>query len=306
MNKITITVVVPVYNVDRYINSSLGSILEQSRQPDEVIIVDDGSDDKTPEILRKYAFIPNWKTVRTENFGLGPARNLGRELATGEYVYFFDSDDLLVENFVEEIEKRILENDHPDLILFAGDPFYDDESFRPPVLSYKRTLTGIFSQKDNLLTALQQQKELYASACLYISKRDLWRRNGLTFPPVIHEDEAVVFPLLAVSKKVLVLPDIFFLRRVRRGSIMTTAKNKKNVEGLLVSITETLSFMMRKPDLVKNDSSAWKIRLKVLINRYVRQSKSIGMRPSIVPILAAIAVSKGRSGLRYFSDQSNF
>lgn len=207
---ISLTIVVPVFNVLPYIKDALDSIRNQSKAPNEVIVIDDGSTDGTSELLLDYQSLPNWKVIKTKNNGTGFARNLGRSLADSEYVYFFDSDDILIESFVKRMHQVIQERNRPDLIMFAGQSFFDDGYEHPFSPSYQRTIVGQFSREDGLISKTVEAREVLSSACLYVSKTELWSKNRISFPTVLHEDEAVIFPLLAVSENTIIITDVFF------------------------------------------------------------------------------------------------
>lgn len=101
---IKVSVIVPVYNVEKYIERCMKSILSQSLQEIEIILVDDGSTDKSSEICDRYAADnENVKVIHKNNAGLGEARNSGLELASGEYVAFVDSDDYLADGALKSL-----------------------------------------------------------------------------------------------------------------------------------------------------------------------------------------------------------
>ena len=119
MEKPTISIVVPVFNVEKYVKETY-IIKNQILEPDEVIIVNDGSTDKSLNIINEFNKINKWKIVSTYNQGLGLTRNYGKSLAKSEYIYFLDSDDILEKNFIYEIKKLINFYNKPDIILFSG------------------------------------------------------------------------------------------------------------------------------------------------------------------------------------------
>ncbi|MBM0546780.1 glycosyltransferase family 2 protein, partial [Klebsiella pneumoniae] len=93
----TVSVIIPVYNVKDYVLQAIDSVINQKVKPFEVIIVDDGSTDGSGDIIdANYDQIPFVKIIHTINQGLGQARNEGTMLASGEFIYYFDSDDLLM------------------------------------------------------------------------------------------------------------------------------------------------------------------------------------------------------------------
>lgn len=104
MNDIKISVVVPVYNVEKYIGQCLDSILGQTLKDIEIICINDGSKDNTLEILKDYAQKDSRIIlIDKENEGLSKARNQGTEIASGEYISFIDSDDWIDENYLEAL-----------------------------------------------------------------------------------------------------------------------------------------------------------------------------------------------------------
>ena len=106
----SISVVIPAFNVQDYIAEAIESVLKQNKRPDEVIIVNDGSTDETRSIISNYEFDSIVRVIDTENRGLGPARNLGLENSSSEYIYFFDSDDVMSDGFVEVIASVVEAN----------------------------------------------------------------------------------------------------------------------------------------------------------------------------------------------------
>ncbi len=126
-----ISVLIPVYNVEKYLPQCLDSILKQKCKDYEVIMVDDGSKDTSGRICDEYALRnSNFKVIHQTNNGLISARRVGLREATGEYCIFCDSDDLLEENTLENIQKVAEENNKPDLILYKG-YIYDGKSKKP-------------------------------------------------------------------------------------------------------------------------------------------------------------------------------
>ncbi len=108
MSNPLISVIVPIYNVEKYLPRCVDSILNQSYKNLEVILVDDGSPDNSPKICDEYAKQDNRiKVVHKQNGGLSDARNAGMEVATGEYVSFIDSDDWVDADFISELYKGI-------------------------------------------------------------------------------------------------------------------------------------------------------------------------------------------------------
>lgn len=104
MNKIFVSIIVPVYNVEKYLARCLNSLIEQTLYEIEIICVDDGSTDNSPKILKQYADkYPNIKIITQTNKGLSAARNTGMNHAQGKYIGFVDSDDWIDKDFYEKL-----------------------------------------------------------------------------------------------------------------------------------------------------------------------------------------------------------
>lgn len=119
MNTPLVTVVVPIYNVEKHLKRCVDSILNQTYRNLEVILVDDGSPDNCPQICDEYAKRDNRvKVIHKANAGLGMARNTGIDNATGEYICFFDSDDYVDADTVKEC-CELAEKENADLVCFG-------------------------------------------------------------------------------------------------------------------------------------------------------------------------------------------
>ncbi|MEM6406136.1 MAG: glycosyltransferase family A protein [Pseudomonadota bacterium] len=293
----TLSIIIPAYNVEKYIIAALDSILRQTILPEEVIIINDGSTDRTPDLLERYATYPGFRIITIDNNGLGPARNLGCMLAGCEYLYFFDSDDMLRSNFVADIKNMISTSDHPDLILFSGKNFADEGDYYRFLPENKHALEGLFRRNDQLLTKLSKNQELFPSACLYVSKKSIWAKNRIHFPPVIHEDEVIIASLIAISQSTLVTSKVFFLRRVRPDSIMTSGVHSNNAEGMLTFMNYTQEFMHHNPVLVQPDLATWRFRLGLFTIYYLKLCKISATKVAWRQLFSALSAS---GSIRFF------
>lgn len=114
------SIIIPIYNVAHFINSGLQCISEQTFTDYEVILVDDGSTDASPSICDEAAILDSRiKVIHSENQGSGPARNIGIDVAKGDYLVFFDIDDVLHQNALEIIHNRISQFSNLDLLIFS-------------------------------------------------------------------------------------------------------------------------------------------------------------------------------------------
>lgn len=283
----SITIVIPAYNVEKYVVDAVESVLTQTILPNEIIIINDGSSDNTADILKRYENNPLIKVFHTSNKGLGEARNKGLSESSSDYIYFFDSDDLLTPTFVEEMQKNIQLYNEPDIILFSGQSFYDEQynsskaKFFP---NYERGFQNSFNNSYDLISSLMAKGSFFSSACLYISKKDLWIGKNLTFKPVVHEDEDIIFQITAHSKNSLVLQDIFFNRRVRSDSIMTSGRTVRNLNGFLTSLESMYKFKDKHPILYRDLKPLWKKRVATLTLSTLYLIKNL-RKPILKPVL---------------------
>lgn len=291
MAECSISIIIPAYNVEKYLKSALNSIKEQTELPDEVIVIDDGSTDGTLEVAKAFDFPVPYQVVSIENSGQGNARNLGVSLSSSEYVYFFDSDDLLTSNFISSIKNHIRQNQQPDIILFSGESFNDIEYHGNRWVDYSRGFSGTFISRENFLSKGMADNGLFCSPCLYMSKKFLWGPGGLEFGSNFLEDEAIFYPLIFSCNTFEVLDEVFFLRRNREGSTMTIVPNEKHVNGALNCMETTLK-LYAKAGL--SDKERWHIskRLEGHCVAYILMARAAGLKCSYMRIGTAIKITK--------------
>jgi glycosyltransferase involved in cell wall biosynthesis len=271
----SISIIIPAYNVEKYLKAALDSIKEQTELPDEVILIDDGSTDGTLDVANAFEFPVPYQVVSIENGGQGNARNLGVSLASSEYVYFFDSDDLLTVDCIKFLKAQIRKNKSPDIILFSGKSFNDKGYFGPRCEDFRRGFSGYFDNRIDLLDKGLEHGGLSCSPCLYLSKRSLWGGQKLVFGSDFLEDDALFFPLLFSCRSFFVFDVVMFLRRNRHGSTMTMPTNIKHVRGALNCINSSLHLLETEGFTLRE---RWHIRkrLEGYCISYVVSSRKLG------------------------------
>ena len=242
----SISVIIPAYNVEKYIKSALDSLKKQAELPNEVIVINDGSTDGTLAVAESFMFPVKYQVVSIKNGGQGRARNLGVALASSEYVYFFDADDLLTEDFISSIKECIRINMQPDIVLFSAASFNDSEYRGSRSVAYSRGFSGSFASRIDLLEEGFKSDGLFCSPCLYVSKKSLWGGDRLQFGQYYFEDEAIFFPLIFSCNSFVVFDRVFFLRRNREESTMTMVRNQRHVMGALNCLELSLSLYAMK------------------------------------------------------------
>lgn len=293
--EVTISVVIPAYNVEDYIQEALDSLKAQTVSPYEIIVIDDGSSDKTAVIANEQHFSCFYRVFSIKNNGQGQARNLGASLATGDYIYFFDSDDFLDHDFIRLIKWRIKNFSHPDIVLFSGKSFYDGEYQGNVLSNYTRGFEGDFSSPWEFIKKAAEHKGLFCQPCLYVSKRELWGKGKLEFDSNYLEDDAVFYPLIFSCTTLNVMNDCFFHRRVRAGSTMTSKLNKKHVLGALNCLETTIDLYY---NLSFKNQSDKKIILKKIENlslRYISYCRRAGATVKVTAITRSVLLTKSFS-----------
>ena len=261
MKKNSIAIIIPVFNVENYVAETLESVKNQLSNPDEVIIINDGSTDNSGQIIDKYRNLEGWKIIHKINEGLGLTRNYGRSIANSEYIYFLDSDDIIKNKLILTLRELIDKNNKPDMILFSGETFTEEKLFVPKI-NLKFTIEGEYYRNDKLITKLFKKKEILPQASRYITKVKLWSKNNLSYPKGIAEDEAVFFPLLALSEKTIITKETLYMYRIgRKDSITMSPLNINNTKDYLDRIHNSIDFMKYNKDLIKNDIDTWNLRL---------------------------------------------
>lgn len=217
-DKNRISVIVPVYNVQDHIAECLDSIVKQTHKPYEVILVNDGSTDNSPDICKKYSgHYPFIKITNQENKGLSAARNTGIDRATGEYICFIDSDDFVAENMLSVLHEKILETG-ADMVKCGILHYYNESR----IDKYCGIDSGfiVLENKSDFFKALFAKKYTH-SACNALYKRELF--DSLRFMEgKIAEDLYLAPHLLMKCKKMVIVSEWLYFYRKRDGSIMNS------------------------------------------------------------------------------------
>ncbi len=217
------SIVVPVYGVEKYIKNCLDSIMNQTYKDFEVIVVDDGTKDKSMEIVKDYPV----KVIHQENQGLSAARNTGVKKATGEYLLFVDSDDTIEKDLLRELTKSLRNN--PDLVRFQIKEVYEGKK---DVKNYPEkpfhNLTGV--------AAFERITHYHfvENAWAYLYKTSFFKENKFEFKKgTLHEDFGLIPLVIMKANTVNSIDYIGYNYLQREGSIMSAKdyeKTKKKVQ----------------------------------------------------------------------------
>lgn len=243
---VKVSVILPVYNVAPYLDETFTSLLSQTLQDIEIIAVNDGSEDNSEDIIKKYAQQDARISYYTQtNQGQSVARNLALQHATGEYIYMMDSDDVLDDPEALRICYEYAERNKADFIFFDGDTL-QEQGASLLTWDYKRTddlLEDKAYQGEKLLNEMLDKWKHNCVVWLLLINHNYLKRIGLDFyPGIIHEDELFTTKLTLQSDKIFCLKKSFVKHRIRSASTMGKRYSKRNINCYLTVIDELLTW----------------------------------------------------------------
>lgn len=270
-----LSVIIPVYNVEDYLKEALDSVLNQSYKNVEFIVINDGSTDSSGEILREYqAKDDRIRAFEQKNAGLSATRNRGIHEAKGELIYFFDSDDILVDGTFEKVIPRMINMDSQ--LVFFGLSLINKQG--DPIRSYKPkkrwNIDTPVKGKDFLYRMISSNK-YGAVVQKYVIQKKFLAEHNLSFEEnYIHEDESFTLEALCLADRITSFSETMIKKRLRQNSIMSTKKGIKNVEGWARAIERVLEFMKKNNIDPKTKETAL-IRLRQVAHTAIRTYKSL-------------------------------
>ncbi len=227
-NQALISVIIPVYNVEEYLRECIDSVLNQTYQNFEIILVDDGSTDSSGTICDEYVDKDDRvSVVHQKNAGPSKTRNTGLENATGKYIYFLDSDDYIEKNTLELLINTAESND-ADIVFFDALSFADDGS----EIKQGYFVNGTYESKSGyeMLTELHNNKDYHCSVVLLFINRTLLNSNNIRFLESAYcsEDMLFTYKVFCSSKKSAQCKHTLYHRRYRSFSIVTSKKSQRH------------------------------------------------------------------------------
>ncbi len=275
-----VSVIIPVYNTEKYVRQAVESILLQTLKDIEIIIVNDGSTDGSMTILEELAAQDERiKLFSQENQGQSAARNFATEKAKGKYIYFMDSDDFLEKDALQLCFEKAV-NKNLDFVLFDAE-ILNPQDTTAIDLTYKRTqiLNKEYIYTGNeLLNTFIREHIFTPSPCLSFINTAFLRQQNLSFyPGIIHEDQLFTCKLYLNANKVMCIAKPFFKRRFRSDSTMTNRFAWKNMHGYLTVTEELLLYADQHPQHKKLIS----LFLSQMLNAAVWQAHVLPLKEKI-------------------------
>lgn len=242
------SIIVPVYNVEAYIEECLESIYNQTFSEYEVIIVNDGSTDKSlfqiQQFMKKHQD-SRFKIYHKDNGGLSSARNYGIEQAKRNFLIFVDSDDYIDETLLEDIYKEIQKNNKLQIIRYPKKKV--DEKGNEIL---RDNVNAFHNQKgEKAFQLIRNNRVTLETAWTYCIEKNYWLDNEFHFPEgKLHEDLGTIPRVIVQAKWVSSLNiDSYYNYRVRSNSIMTTVDNESQIKKL----NDTISYYKNERDFVE-------------------------------------------------------
>lgn len=250
-----VSVIIPIYQVEKYIEQCLTSVCEQSLEEIEIICVNDGSLDKSMDVVEKMAVADERIIIlEKENGGLSSARNAGLRAAKGEYVLFLDSDDALKSNALEVLYHHMTQYELQQLF-FEAEVIYDTpkikrQNYRKYDTYYKRQQAyPLPLPGKEMLCRLVENKEYRMSACLQMFQREFLMENRLDFwEGIIQEDNLFTPQALWSAQRVMVLKEALYIRRLHESSIMMSKSPADSSWGYYVCMRELQKLIAKESE----------------------------------------------------------
>ena len=233
MDKCKLSIIVPVYGVEKYIDKCLESLVKQSLKEIEIIVVNDGTKDNSQKIIDKYVkkYPDKVKSYIKENGGQGSARNYGLKKATGEYIGYVDSDDFVEKDMYKKLYNKAKENNY-DIVVCGNynvSEDYQNKSIDTFINGYSTDLENIFFGK------MAVWNKIY--------KRDILIKNKLKFKEKVwYEDLAFTLKAIMNSNNFAFVNEPLYDYLIREGSTMNNSNVQRNLE-ILDAFDDILSYI---------------------------------------------------------------
>ena len=255
MMKKFFSIIIPVYNVEKYLKDCLESIKKQTYSKFEVICINDGSTDSSADVLSLYAKKDKrFKVLNQGNLGVSEARNRGLLASKGEYVAFVDSDDWIEATYLKTLYTEIKRN-KSDIIVFGGDTFPEAE-WADKILNTEKKIYN-----NDSINALLHENGSIPFMCNKVYKREMLVKNKCLFEKKLSlgEDQAFQFTVFPYAKKISFIPEkLYHYRQSREGSAMEiySRDHIKKMEAHL-KLSDYIKNQWNRMGIMQTYSSHW-------------------------------------------------
>ena len=267
INSPKISVIIPIYNVERYLRKCIDSILAQTYRKLEIILVDDGSPDMCPQICDEYkARDERIRVIHKENGGLSSARNSGLDICTGDYIGFVDSDDWVASTMYEDLLNSI--SKYKSDIAFCGISRVDEtENYCIETLKYghERVMSNMDFVSDIFL-------KNHENVCVWNKLYSANVFRNIRFPVGQIYEDAAILPQIVGNVTSLSYADVIgYYYRYRKGSLMNSGKAEKHKEAILYNTKSIEHFMREKAPQLQKEFDCYEVNeLAFILDFYNR------------------------------------
>lgn len=250
-----VSVIVPVYNVQSYMQEALDSVINQTYENLEILIVDDGSTDASGNICDKYLSDPRVKVIHQKNKGLGGARNTALDQMSGEYVAFLDSDDAFMPEMIEHMMEALLRKG-TNIVMCSYESCWTEGSMN--ATDFKKTST-VFFDDETLVPSSKALNMLVTGKISWnvwnkIYRSSLWK--NIRFPEkTLFEDVHVMHRIFEQCDYILYIPEPLVQYRRRESSITRTTSLKHLQDGMLCSNLIENYILQHTPSIFSPESA---------------------------------------------------
>lgn len=279
---VKVSIILPVYNSEATIARCLDSLLNQTLREIEIICIDDGSCDRTADIITDYEKKDCRITIiHQQNQGQGAARNRGMTYARGTYFYFIDSDDYLNRSDALMLLYNRAEEKNVDLLFFEASVFYEKtdpllKNLYPPYNYIRKKRYSQIYSGEELFYRFLKNADYFVSPCLFLVSKDILQRSRLQFPAgMLYEDNIFTTRLLLRAKHVTCYKASFYTRTINGLSLMTKKVAIQNIRGYL----KCLSFVKEMVPLYQGSPKVL-FGLYCLMRLYKRNIRKISCQLS--------------------------
>lgn len=261
MKKGMVSVIIPVYGVEMYIDQCIDSVVNQSYEDLEIILVDDGSKDRCPAICDEWSQKDKRiKVIHQENKGLSGARNAALNVFTGEYVTFLDGDDLFHTNMISEM-LCMMDDKEADIVGCDFTKFYAEDDLHLMQKQKENVETDLevteYSRERILQILVDAGGDWLVTACIKLYRAYIFEK--LRFPEgKLHEDEFMIHRTLALADKYVYIKKPLYFYRQHEKSIMAK-KNKWADKDEMEAYEERVDFLHKEFANIKLDTLIFKI-----------------------------------------------
>lgn len=232
-----ISIVVPIYNVEKELDRCLQSLLRQTYKNIEIILVDDGSPDRCPLLCDEYAQKDSRvRVIHKKNGGLSDARNVGLQATTGEYVLYIDSDDYID---LDSCERFLKATEQQKVDIVVGSAIMEKSDGSCEKMLHTATPSGIIYNASEFIEKSIRAYQWYAPACFNMYRRDFLLQNELFFKVGIYFEDMQMLPrVFLAAQKIACIDGVFYHYVVRENSIMTSQKDIKKKNNSIQNLRE--------------------------------------------------------------------